>query len=84
MIRYTVVWHRRAHEQLAKMWLQADDRSVISRSADAVDQLLAVDATRVGIKVGGRLRQVNVRPLRILFSVSEADRMVRVLFVANP
>jgi hypothetical protein len=83
MTRYTVVWHQGAHDALARLWLDAPDRNAIRQAADAVDRDLGTDAAGKGTAVAEDLRRLIAPPLRVLFSVSEADRMVRVLDVAR-
>ena len=83
MTRYTVVWHDDAQDQLAELWMNASDRRLVTLAANAIDRHLANDAETKGIGVEGGLRQAIVPPLRLLFSVSEADRIVKILDVAS-
>lgn len=83
MIRYTVVWHDDALNQLAQLWVNAQNRESVTLAVSAADQHLANDAASKGIAVEGGLRQVVVPPLRLLFSVSDSDRMVKVLDVTS-
>ncbi len=82
MIRYTVVWHDEAQNQLAEIWINASDREAVTLAANATDRHLANDAESKGTKIEGDLRQLVVPPLRLLFSVSEPDRLARILDVA--
>jgi hypothetical protein len=82
MTRFTVVWHADATDELARLWIAATDRQALRSAADAIDYELAVDAPLKGSGIPDSLRQLTVAPLRVLFAVSEADRMVRVLEVA--
>jgi len=84
MTRYTVVWHDDAQNQLAEIWTNASDRQTVTLAANAIDRHLAVDTTAKGIAVEGDLRLAIVPPLRVLFAVSELDRMVRILDVTSP
>ncbi|MEO8496875.1 MAG: hypothetical protein ABI614_17530 [Planctomycetota bacterium] len=84
MTRYTVVWHNDALTQLAAIWIIAPNREAITLAAKAIDRHLADDAPTKGIAVEGDLRLVTVPPLRLLYAVSEADRMVRILDVTSP
>ena len=81
MTRYTVVRHREARDELARLWLEAQDRKAVQLAASAVDRHLATDAPEKGTVVPDRLRQLVLPPLRVIFAVSEPDRMVRVLEV---
>jgi mRNA-degrading endonuclease RelE of RelBE toxin-antitoxin system len=79
-MRYTVVWHKKAHDELASLWLAATDRAAVSAAANAIDAQLAVDAHKKGIDVGEGLRQLTVPPLRVIYSANQNDRLV---WVAN-
>jgi mRNA-degrading endonuclease RelE of RelBE toxin-antitoxin system len=81
--RYAVVWHQEAQHGLARLWLDAPDRTAISQATEAVDQDLRADPAAKGALVAEDLRRLIIPPLRVLFSVSEADRMVWVLAVAR-
>jgi hypothetical protein len=81
MTRYTVVWHVDAENELAELWLAANDRDAVTLATNTIDSHLAADADRKGIAVEGDLRLLVVPPLRVLFAVSEPDRMVRILDV---
>ncbi|HVJ68430.1 MAG TPA: hypothetical protein VM510_10620 [Caulifigura sp.] len=52
MIRYTVVWDRRAESQLAELWMRATDTSLIRRAFREVDELLAVAPQHKGKPFG--------------------------------
>ncbi|MEX2316239.1 MAG: hypothetical protein WD669_03740 [Pirellulales bacterium] len=79
MNRYTVVWHDDAQNQLAQVWMGSTDRAAITEAAHVIDIELAVDAGSKGVEVEGELRELVVPPLRVLFGVSEPDRLVRVV-----
>ena len=83
MTRYTVVWHQEAHDELARLWLEAPDRNAMGLAANAIDRHLAGDASEKGIAVPDGLRQLTISPLRVIFAVSEPDRMVKILVVAR-
>ena len=83
MTRYTVVWHHDARDELAELWDDAEDRKAVTLAASTTDRHLATDAPRRGTHATDNLRQLTVPPLRVLFAVSEPDRMVRILAVAS-
>lgn len=82
MTRYTVVWHQAALDLLAQLWIEAEDRNAVGMAANAVDRSLANDAESKGAPATGAIRQFTVSPLRVLFAVSEPDRLVKVVHVA--
>jgi len=83
MTRYTVVWHQESLDELAILWMEAEDRTAVRRSADVIDRHLGTDAALKGTPVPDALPQLTIPPLRVLFAVSEPDRMVRILDVAR-
>ena len=83
MIRYTVVWHDGAQDQLARIWMDAADRDDVTRAAHEIDTHLAKDAETKGMPVVGDIREWVTTPLRVLFAVSPLDRLVKILHVAR-
>jgi hypothetical protein len=61
--------------------MDASDRNAVTLAASRVDRDLATDAAEKGTPAPDNLRQLVIPPLRVLFAVSEADRMARVLSV---
>jgi hypothetical protein len=80
MTRYTVVWHDTAQGQLAAIWLGAANKTSITNAARRIDVALSIDAASKG-KALRRHRELRVAPLRVLFAVSETDRLVSVIYV---
>ncbi|MBI1904441.1 MAG: type II toxin-antitoxin system RelE/ParE family toxin [Planctomycetia bacterium] len=80
-MRYTVVWLKRAQDELAEIWINARHRNAIAAAAYAIDVHLQSDAATKGVEVSEGLRQLSAPPLRILFSVSDDDRLVEVAAV---
>ncbi len=66
MIRFTVVWHPEAEDELASIWLDAADRQSVALAVNAIDRHLATDATAKGIQVEGDLRQLTALSLRVI------------------
>ncbi len=83
MTRYTVVWHPAARDRLARLWLVSNDRQAVTNAADEIDRELAVDPVKKGSLVRNQLRILCVLPLRVLYRVSEPDRLVTILAVAT-
>lgn len=81
MIRFTVVWHQEALDQLANTWTRSIDRRGITRASNTIDSVLAQDAHLKGDLILHGLRDITVSPLRVLFEVSEPDRIARILRV---
>jgi plasmid stabilization system protein ParE len=83
MTRFTVVWSDDALDQLAEIWLNALDRDAVNNATDLVDAQLLYDPQTKGDAVSEGLRTLNVRPLHVLFSVADEDRLVHVVLVAR-
>ena len=42
-MKYTVVWNRRATNDLAQLWMDGDDRSDIADASNSIDEQLSRD-----------------------------------------
>jgi hypothetical protein len=78
---YTVVWKKKALDRLAEIWLAASDQSDVSDAANGIDQHLANDPWTHGESRDQDVRVFFVPPLAVLYSISDADRLVEVLRV---
>jgi len=81
MNRYTVTWQPEAEAELVELWLTASDRNQLGAAVRAIDVGLALDAEGKGDLVAEGLRAFNAPPLRILFTVRPADRVVEIELV---
>jgi hypothetical protein len=77
-MRFTVLWTRDAENDLAALWLDAADRSVIASAVATIDGLLKVEPLACGESREGPLRIMFVPPLGIDFEVLDDDRIVYV------
>ena len=68
-----------AQEELAELWVNAKDRNAVPTAAHIVDAELSEEAATKGVEVSEGLRALFAPPLRILFTVSEEDRLVEVV-----
>jgi plasmid stabilization system protein ParE len=80
-MRYTVVWVPSAEDDLAKIWMEATNRSAVASAADTIDGLLREDPHRQGESHYDGVRTLSVSPLGIDFEVRGEDRLVKVLAV---
>ncbi len=83
MTRYTVVWVQSAQEELAELWINAEDRNAVSAAAELIDQELCNDPLDKGRELSEGLRSLIAAPLKAIFSVIEDDRIVEVILVRN-
>lgn len=79
---FIVTWKPDAQARLAKLWTDNPQiRQQMSDAADRIDRQLARTPTSIGIVISSHSRMLTEPPLTVLFTVSDADRRVRVYFV---
>jgi hypothetical protein len=79
---FTVVWPPDAQNELAQLWTDnVAQRREITWAADEIDRLLAIKPLQLGEAVSSHARQYLEPPLKVLFTVSEQDCLVKVLYV---
>ena len=81
MIRYTVLWAKKAESELATLWLAYPDRQAISDATDRIDATLREDAHTKGWPLPQAIRSVSSGPLTAYFRVDEHDRKAFVDFI---
>jgi hypothetical protein len=81
MTRYTVTWLQSVQSHLAQLYLDAPDPQAVTDAANAIDVLLATDPISKGTPLKEGPFSLDVPPLRVLYSVSEPDRLVEVASV---
>jgi plasmid stabilization system protein ParE len=80
-MNFSVVWTRRAENELAAIWLTASDRNAVTQAAHRLDQRLANDPLNEGESRHANYRIAFENPLGILFEVDEDINTVWVLQV---
>jgi len=80
-MKWTVLWKPRAEGQLARIWLEAEDRQAVRAAADRVDAELSQAPMSVGESRSGGVRVAFATPLGVELEVVEQDRVVYVLSV---
>jgi hypothetical protein len=80
-MRYTVLWTPAAEQNLAAVWVDADDRNALTSAANTIDRLLAIDPESRGELRFDTVRTFSVPPLGVDFEIVEQDRVVWVLSV---
>jgi hypothetical protein len=84
MSLFTVAWDDDASNELTHLWLgNPQIRQDVTAAADEIDRLLAIRPLELGVETGPNMRQYVEPPLKVLFKVTEADRLVRVLYVKH-
>jgi hypothetical protein len=80
-MKHTVVWLPSAEADLAGVWLEAPDRQAVADAADDVDRRLRYLPEQQGESRPEGRRMLIVPPLAVIYRVSPADCLVRVLGV---
>lgn len=78
---YQVHWVSEAEEEPACIWIRAEDRNLVTRTAFSIDQILAENSENAGESRTGDRRILLHLPLWIMFSVTVRGRVVLVLSV---
>ena len=81
-MRYTVIYNEQALADLTRYWMWASDRKVVTAAANEIERLLKTTPLTCGeetVTEGSvQFRSLTFGPLKVLFTVSPDDRMVRV------
>jgi hypothetical protein len=79
-MRYTVVWVPDALVELADIYNNAPDKAAVTNAANQIEFALAHAPDQYGDPYNGD-RLYRVAPLEVVYTISEDDRLVRVLQV---
>jgi hypothetical protein len=82
-MKFTVLWTPTAEQDLAAVWLGADDRAAVVSAANTIDRLLSSDPESRGERRFDVVRTLSISPLGVDFEVVEPDRIVWVLSAWN-
>ena len=80
-MKYTVVWNRRATNDLAQLWIDGTDRPRIAAASNYIDEQLSRDPFLEQCEVVNRIGALIVAPLGVDYWISEDDRIVTVFAV---
>jgi hypothetical protein len=83
---YGLIWTDPSLDELADIWVACSpaERGEVEAAILRLDPALMRDPTAVGESRGGSRRVAFETPLVVWFTVSDADRVVRVTHVAKP
>ena len=79
MTRWTVVWEESAEVMLGNIWLGTGQSQQVTEASHKIDEALKEDPHRHGKPLAEGLLVIERPPLRAVFTISDDDRMVRVL-----
>lgn len=82
-MKYSVRWREEASDELAAIWVESapTERREVTAAADAIDKALANRPIECGESRGDMRRIFYIKPLAVIFEVSEPDLTVNVLQV---
>jgi hypothetical protein len=75
---FTVTWTPAAESELANLWVMAADRPMVTLACDHIDAVLRINPYAQSQQYSGNKRVMNVGPLWVAYSVSDADCLVNV------
>jgi len=81
---FSVQWQESAENELAQIWIDAEDRSLITATADQIDKLLVNDPESLGESRGGSNRILIERPLAVLYRVEKDQRILVLKITYSP
>jgi hypothetical protein len=80
-MRFTLIWHPSAIDDLVTIWRDAPDRRAITEAADAIDPALRTDPVLRGETLAGSIRIFLSPPLEVAYRVFDDDRVVQILSI---
>lgn len=80
MRTYTVVWHEKALDELAGIWIASEQQQAVTGSVNRVDRILRSDPSIKGVDFYGD-RLLVVFPLAVVYVVKDQDRVVEIVAV---
>ena len=76
---FTVRWSKTALDSLAELWLEAEDRTLVTAAVAEIDRTLARDPLTAGESRSEEIRVLFVPPLGVFFEIDDSLDTVRVL-----
>jgi hypothetical protein len=78
MNEFAVTWNPIAENQLADLWVDASNRSAVTKAQAAIDRFLAADPLLYGKHLSEGLFTIQVAPLKAFFIVDQQKKLVEV------
>ncbi|MBV9123918.1 MAG: hypothetical protein JO112_11220 [Planctomycetes bacterium] len=80
-MKFTVLWKPSKEQNLAAIWMGAQDRNAVTSAAHTIDKLLSRNPESIGEVCFDMVRTLVIPPLGVDFEVMEDDRIVYELSV---
>lgn len=80
-MKFELHWEDDALGVLADLWLTAHDKMEITKTQAEIDRRLTVSPFQFGTELSEGIYVIEVLPLRVLFEISESNRLVNVVAV---
>jgi hypothetical protein len=77
-MKWTVIYRPAAADELAAIWLNAENRPAVASAADAIDKHLGIDPLSAGESRAEGSRVLIEDPLAVFFDVNVQDRTIAV------
>jgi hypothetical protein len=77
-MRFTLTYRPSARDELAELWLAAEDPHAVTHSSNGIERELRDDPDLKGETVEGSLRKIVAAPLVYYYVVSPDDRLATV------
>ncbi len=78
MKEFTVAWWQEADKELARLWLEFEERARVTEATHEIDHILSVNPGSRGVEWHEGFRRLTVGPLHVLYTVEEKDRLATV------
>lgn len=83
MTAYTVEWLTDAEDDLTTIYLQANDKTAVTKAQAVIDKQLANSPRTNGIHLHEGLWRIEVQPLTAHYTIDEAKKIVEVYQVSR-
>lgn len=80
MTKYTVVWHEKALDDLAGIWIASEKQQAVTASVTSIDRILRSDPSIKGVDFYGD-RLLVVITVAVVYVVKDQDRIVEIVAV---
>ena len=76
MNRYDQIWDTVAEDELADIWRNSPNKSMVVRAAAAIDKQLSQDPHGHGAHLSEGLWEITVPPIRVYYQIDDTNKEV--------